>query len=211
MTASGRTAAMLIGVSMLAAAVSVWAEAGRLALLIELQTVGEIPLAAYQQAERRQLLLAFALLALYVASAVAFLLWINRSYARLEARRVGGRRFSPVTALVWFFVPLAFLFVPRQVVTELWYANAVPDGGTVDRRRMVPLLVSAWWLVFLVFAVSAAVTGATSPDPSVLDLVRQTWTNIASDLLAIAAGSLAIVMIASIDLRRPVGAAGPAQ
>jgi DNA-binding response OmpR family regulator len=203
MSGSGRTAAMFIGVAMITAVLSIWAESVRLRLLSELERVGEISAAAYQQTEARQFILAFTLLILYVLSAIAFLVWIHRSYARLAARRIAGLRYNPITAVIWFVVPVAFFFMPRRVVTELWYANPLPAGGRVERRRRVPFLVAVWWTAFVAFAISAVLTGATTPEPTITDLFRQTWTNAASDLLALAAGGLAIAVISAIELRQP--------
>jgi DNA-binding response OmpR family regulator len=203
MSGSGRTAAMFLGVAMITAAVSILAESARLRLLSELERVGEISAATYQQTEARQFILAFALLVLYVFSAVAFLVWIQRSYARLAARPISGLRYNQITAVIWFLVPVAFLFVPRRVVTELWYANPLASGARVARRLRVPMLVSVWWTAFVAFAISAALTGATTPEPTITDLFRQTWTNVASDLLAIVAGGLAIAVISAIELRQP--------
>jgi hypothetical protein len=203
MNGSARTAAMLIGVAMITALLSIWAESVRLRLLSELERVGEISAAAYQQTEARQFILALALLILYVLSAVAFLVWIQRSYARLAARGIIGLRYTPITAVIWFLVPVAFLFVPRRVVTELWHANPLPAGARLERRRRVPMLVAVWWTAFVAFAISAVLTGATTPSPNIADLFRQTWTNVASDLLALVAGGLAIAVISAIELRQP--------
>jgi DNA-binding response OmpR family regulator len=203
MSGSGRTAAMLIGVGMITAILSIWAESTRLRLLSELERVGEISAAAYQQTEARLLILAFTLLILYVLGAIAFLVWIQRSYARLAARKVAGLHFNRITSVIWFFVPVAFFFMPRRVVTELWHASPVPAGGRLDRRRRVPMLVSVWWTAFVAFALSAVLTGITTSEPTITDLFRQTWTNIASDLLALLAGGLAIAVISSVELRQP--------
>ncbi|MDQ2967650.1 MAG: response regulator [Actinomycetota bacterium] len=203
MSGSGRTAAMFIAVAMITALLSIWAESVRLRLLSELERVGEISASAYQQTEARQFILAFALLVLYLLSAAAFLVWLHRSYARLQARRITGLRFNQFTALVWFFVPVAFFFMPRRAVTELWHGNPLPDGGRINRRLRAPLLVSAWWTAFIAFAISAVLTGVLTPEPTITDLFRQTWTNVASDLLAVAAGALAIVVISAIELRQP--------
>jgi hypothetical protein len=109
-----------------------------------------------------------------------------------------------MTAVLWFVVPVAFLFVPRRVVTELWYANPLPAGGRVDnRRRRVPLLIAVWWTAFVAFAISAVLAGLTTGSPSLSDMFRQTWTDVASDLLALVAGGLAIAVISAIELRQP--------
>jgi eukaryotic-like serine/threonine-protein kinase len=202
MSGSGRTAAMLLAVTMIAAVLSIWAESVRLGLLSELQRVGEISAAAYQQSEARQLLLAFTLLVFYVVSGIAFLVWIYRSYARLAARRISGLRYRPATAVIWFLIPLAFFFVPRVVVSDLWHANPLPEGGRVERRRRVPILITVWWTAFVAFAISAVLTSATTQNPTITDLFRQTWTNVASDTLALIAAGLAIAVISAIELRQ---------
>ena len=203
MSASGRTAAMLMAVTMLAAVAQHLDPGCAAGAPLGAGTSCEISAAVYQQSEARQFLLAFTLLVLYIVSAVAFLVWIQRSYARLRARRIAGLRYTPLTAVIWFLVPVAFLFIPRRVVSELWHASPAPAGGRVDRRGGVPMLVSVWWTAFVAFALSAVITGATTPNPTITDLFRQTWTNLAADLLALLAAALAIVLIAAIELRQP--------
>ena len=209
MSTSGRTTVMLLAIAMLAAVLSIWSETGRLALLNELERVGEISLSAYQQSEARQLLLAITLLAMYVLSGISFLVWLSRSYSRLKARRITGLRFNPITAVVWFFVPIAFFFMPRRAVSDLWHAAPLPDEGHLPRRTRVPMLISVWWTAFVAFAISAVATGFTTKDPALEDLFRETWTNFGSDLLALLAGALAIVVIGTIETREPIASAPP--
>jgi hypothetical protein len=54
---------------------------------------------------------------------IAFFMWVYRINSNTHALRVVGMKFTPGWAVGWFFVPLASLWKPYQVLKEIWNSN----------------------------------------------------------------------------------------
>ncbi|MFF7468297.1 DUF4328 domain-containing protein [Streptomyces sp. NPDC008092] len=80
----------------------------------------------------------------WIASGVAFLVWLWR--ARTNAELMSGAaafRRSRTWAVSGWIAPVVNLWVPYQVVSDVWRASAP--------RRSVPVtLIKAWWALFVV-------------------------------------------------------------
>ena len=78
-----------------------------------------------------------------VATAVVFLVWLDRVYGNLPAIDA-----VPEHPRVWstlaFFVPPLFFFRPYQIVEESWRSSGRDDASPFSR------LVLAWWVAFLI-------------------------------------------------------------
>ena len=75
-----------------------------------------------------------------VAAAIAFLMWIYRITKNVPALTGGSARWSAGWAVGFWFIPVAFLFMPLLVVRDL-YRRLADD---MSRGWMVVL----WWLAF---------------------------------------------------------------
>ena len=63
--------------------------------------------------------------------------------------------FSPAWAVGWFFVPIAWLWKPFQVVREIWQVSAdAPTWRDVE----VPALLRIWWGLYLVYELTGNLT-----------------------------------------------------
>jgi hypothetical protein len=96
---------------------------------------------------------------LYLASGILWLVWLYKSYAALT--HLGTRRTEHTAAwavFVWF-VPVLSLFVPYQVVRELWLRSAVLNATEPDWSEQTPL-IAGWWALFLVSNVAGLAAGA---------------------------------------------------
>jgi hypothetical protein len=93
-------------------------------------------------------------LLLIVASALVFFFWIHRAYKNLTALGGMNLRHSPGWAIGWFFVPIAYLWKPYQVVAEIWRVSH-PVTRAFDSKNppaTVPPadLVGWWWAAYIV-------------------------------------------------------------
>jgi hypothetical protein len=52
----------------------------------------------------------------YLATGIVFLAWLNRAYRNLPALGARGLKFTPRSAVLWWFCPFANLVVPFRVV-----------------------------------------------------------------------------------------------
>ena len=63
-----------------------------------------------------------SMIAVFIATVVAFSMWIHRAYANLPAlgNPKEGLEYSPRWAVGGFFIPIVNLFVPYRAVKEIW-------------------------------------------------------------------------------------------
>lgn len=74
---------------------------------------------------------------------IAFLGWLSRTVEITPALGGGTPRASPAWSIIWWFVPVAFLWKPYTVVREVWERLATPErsGGGA--------LIVGWWLAWI--------------------------------------------------------------
>jgi hypothetical protein len=91
-------------------------------------------------------------LAVFLAAAVFFLVWIYSANKRAHNLAPVGMRFSPWASVLWFFAPFANLIYPLRAVREIWRAS----DPTVDRTdpvawqsASVTWLLSVWWVAWI--------------------------------------------------------------
>jgi hypothetical protein len=104
------------------------------------------------------------LLLVYIATIVMFCVWTYRVNANLHALGAANLRFSPGWAVGWYFVPVANLWKPYQVMSEIWRASRNPSGWQYDASSSI---VGWWWFWWIVSNVQ--VTFETSSQPEALD------------------------------------------
>jgi len=83
-------------------------------------------------------------LLLWMASAIAFLGWLSRSVENVPPLMAGTPVRSPRESVGWWFVPIACLLVPYQIVRDLF------DRLATQQRSGKGGLVLAWWILFVV-------------------------------------------------------------
>jgi len=154
--------------------------------------------------DTRQVIIGFLYLALALASAVVFLMWINRAYKNLSPLGASNLRFTPGWAVGWFFVPIMSLFRPYQVVSEIWKASN-PNANMADssswRNLPTPPIVGVWWALFLIanyigqFAFRMILTGK-----ELSDLLLSAYATMAWEALDVVAGiPITILLVRGIS------------
>ncbi|MEV0375166.1 DUF4328 domain-containing protein [Streptomyces sp. NPDC050636] len=134
------------------------------------------------------------MLVLYIAAGVLFLVWLWR--ARINAELLGGRaahRRSRGWVVGGWLAPVANLWFPYQVVSDIWQASA-------PRRPAVRGLVIAWWALFVADTmVNRAVMGFYLREEITEEGLRST-ANMATlgTVLDSAAGVLIVLIIKRI-------------
>ena len=100
-----------------------------------------------------------AQLALFVGTAIVFLVWLYR--AEVNARALGAQDMmvSPGWAVGWFFIPLVHLVMPLMAVRELWKASATPRDWQLGP---VSPVVALWWACWLGTVISGNIAFALS-------------------------------------------------
>jgi len=181
------------------------------AALLSRMTLGETVTEAEVTAnDERQRLMGILQLLSYVLTAVFFLVWIHRAYRSLPSLGVRRRQYSTGWAVGGFFVPFLNLVRPYEIVKEIWKGSnpdsAVPDDPsanlpfTVGQYTSKSPLIGVWWGFWILSnIVSNAIFRFSSRANTAEELLTWSWVSLASYLLWIVAGVLAILVVKAID------------
>ena len=141
----------------------------------------------------------------FVATAVVFLVWIDRAYRNLRGLGAHRLRFSPGWAIGAFFVPFLNLVRPYEIVTEIWSASN-PDVGVTDevlkqhtsaagRYSSKSRLIGMWWAVWILSGIAYNAAFRFSETAS----TPATRAYMIADVLHILAAAFAILVVRGID------------
>ncbi len=120
--------------------------------------------------ERRDGALGNFMSLVYFGAAFLFAFWTYRMNANIHALGGNNLRFTPAWAVSWYFVPVANLWKPYQVMRELWLASDNPANWQTGRTSK---LLGWWWASWL--------ASALSPFVAVIYMVR---LSVQGDVLA---------------------------
>lgn len=80
-----------------------------------------------------------------------FVVWLWRAYRNLDAFSVTMKRYPDLWVWLGWFVPFMQFWRPKQVINDAWRgsepAARYPDGSWLSRP--VPLLMTAWWALYV--------------------------------------------------------------
>jgi len=140
---------------------------------------------------------------LIVPAAILWLIWQHRSHTNLRALGAANLKYSPGWAVGWWFVPFANVVMPYLTMRELWKASD-PEAGSVDWmvRRATPIL-GLWWaariIMQVLFQIGVFVGGS---DLSSSGLRAEGWYFLLGDVVLIAWGVLAVLVVGEIGRRQ---------
>jgi hypothetical protein len=136
-------------------------------------------------------------IAVMLACAGLFLTWLYRVVANGPA--LGGRelRYTPAWAVGWWFVPVANLVRPFQVVAEAWMLSARDPEGSLG------LLLPAWWGLFILGNVVSRVLVVRSGAADDLTALHSgAIIDAVASVVLIAAALLCVVMVRRLTERQ---------
>ena len=142
-----RIALYLCALFALFAAASSWAHRG---LLQDIQSgtvtvvESEEDLNVRDVSEIREVLITVVRAFAFVATAVLTLTWTYRTNANLRAMTNKPLEFTPGWAVGWYFVPIAALWKPYQMMKELWLQSAEDPEDPAS----TPWYLIVWWLSY---------------------------------------------------------------
>src|SRR5207249_600962 len=144
-----------------------------------------------------------AFVVVFVLTAVVWLVWQYRAHANLRAIGAQDLRFSPITAVGSWFVPVGNLLLPYLAVRELWKGSD-PEAGVTDwkGRRTTPL-VALWWVGWWA-GIALGATGLRSVPggaPTTSELISRDWFFVAACGVFIFTAVAAIALIRQINRR----------
>ncbi len=142
---------------------------------------------------------------LRIATIVLFLIWEYRAFNNLSALKARNLEFSPGWAVGWWFIPLANLVKPFQVIRELWNesdSDFDEETGFLNVSPGTPGIVGFWWAAFLVSGITARIANKLVDTNSAATSTAFPIVLIVASLLLIAAAVLAIVLVKNITQRQ---------
>lgn len=130
------------------------------------------------------------------ALAVAFLAWLSRTVEITPVLGGGTPRTSPAWSIIWWFVPIAFLWKPYTVVREVWERLATPE------RKGGAWLVVSWWVAWIATGVvDRAAARLSSSAADWVALERAAGLAVGSSFLALTAAILGFFVVREIQAR----------
>jgi hypothetical protein len=144
------------------------------------------------------LVLALATVAVYIATVIAFLMWLYRASNNVAA--FGQQTMhSSGWAVGSFFVPIMNLFVPYQAAKDIWSKSEPAEPGSFSYASP-PGFFAGWWGFWIVSNIANNIyfrmsTLEAGPDATSI-------VGIISEVLSVAAAGFAIMVIRAIDRRQ---------
>jgi hypothetical protein len=202
------SAAVCLCAELVLAVLLIAAHSWRLVLLREIAMGGPVERESLVTSDAVILVLSRVSVVLWLASAVAFLVWLHRASSNLRAfRSEPALEFTPGQAVGSFFIPFVNLFRPYAVLREVWRASdasvAAESYSSVAVSRGSWLVV-AWWLLFLGRNLPAWWTAiARQMGGSPLEsLISATYGALAMYVLTVPAACAAILLVVLVGRRQ---------
>lgn len=176
-------------------------------LLSEAATGGITPEQAASN-DLRQLAVSVISIIIFVALAVAFLVWLHRVMKNLPALGNPKSRieYTPGWAVGSFFIPIANLFMPYRAVNEAWSKSnplVRTEEGLAFAPRSASGLLTAWWVSWIAFGVVGRLASRLQSDAKDAEtFITVTWVMIVTNVLAILSGVLAVLVVRGLDRRQ---------
>jgi hypothetical protein len=95
-------------------------------------------------------LLELAWIAVFIATAVTFSIWIHRAMSNLPALGSMSSRFTPAGAVWAFYIPFVNLVRGHQVMATIWSESQpapMTEAGFIKPRSTA--IVNAWWALWV--------------------------------------------------------------
>ena len=133
-------------------------------------------------------------------------MWFSRAYKNLPALGASDLRYKTGWAIGGWFVPILWLWRPKQIANDIWRASdpeSPLEQGEAWRTKLVPTLLTAWWVAWIAAAdlgnvvLRLSIGGDTAEDFRMAD-----YADLVRLVLDIVAASLAIVVVLRITRRQ---------
>ena len=199
------TAMIALGLVTLANLSALWVDVLQLNLATDLEAGRRVPFDELSASDDRVAATGLLQTACYVLCVVAFLTWYGRAYRNLSRLGAGGLRWGNGWAIAYWFIPIANLFRPKQVVNDIWRASdpdGAPGAGWADGR--VPAVIHWWWALWLISSFAERILFRRSMEAgnSPSEFVSLSQTYIVWDLIDVIPAALACLVVMKITARQ---------
>lgn len=137
----------------------------------------------------------------FLLAGVFFLAWQLRAYRSLALLDIRDLQYKPRWVLFGFFIPIANLYVPKQLTDDLWCASfPTPNtsGGPARWQHLnAPSWIAFWWGAIMMFMYAVPVLSLT-------DLISNQWIVALSCLSLATISALSLKLIRAIEKRQGI-------
>lgn len=131
-----------------------------------------------------------------IGTVTLFMIWTYRASSNIHALGGQGIRFTPGWAVAWYLVPIANLWMPYQVMSEIWRFSRNPFG---PRLETTSRLLQWRWLCWLSFLIGGSIHLRWAvPAHGLEEVFSAEPLSIAASVFAIISAGLALVLVKRI-------------
>lgn len=163
-----------------------------------------------QASAAREAVMRVVQLVAFLAAGAVFLAWLHRVYKNLKP--LGAEpRYAPGLAVGAFVIPLVNLFLPFQIVQEIWRASdpeTVAAGGAKGLNMVVEessksLLVVVWWGLWLLTIVNLVIAYRWHLTWEILnEEIITSWLIMAMSLLLVVSSLVSLLLVKKVTDRQ---------
>jgi hypothetical protein len=148
----------------------------------------------------------------FTGAAIAWLVWLHRTYGNLVLVGSKRARFTRGWAVAYWFIPLVNLVRSFQVMKDLWLrSDSLNDRDAYDSLP-APAFLTGWWGMSLTWAALGRLVRFMERDARTpLELINATDMGMLVNAIGLVAGVLAIKVVLEIDRRQQCFEVSPAQ
>lgn len=205
-----RITLVMLALSAIVSAVMAVSDQMEIALLQDVRNGGFVTEEQALNNDDRVIAVGLIWFAVWVGTAVAFVVWTHRAYKNIPT--IWRRRpdHSSGWAIGAWFVPFLAMWRPYGIVDEIWRSGepGADPNDTYARKRKVSALLPVWWALWLGSAIlgnigSRMYTVAESPD----EIIAANWVDFVSCMFTIPAAVLAGLVVWNATKRQEATAA----
>jgi hypothetical protein len=139
----------------------------------------------------------------FVGAGIAFLAWYTTAYNNLAPLGATNLRYKPGWSIGGWLIPIANLFIPKQITNDLWRASdpaLPPDQG--EHWKLVPIspVLNLWWACWVIAALLSG--GGMGLNTNIYGTRTALRLAAASQAFIVVAGLALIVLVRQITARQ---------
>ncbi|MFZ5989540.1 MAG: DUF4328 domain-containing protein [Bacillota bacterium] len=197
-----RAVIIAVSLAILTDLIGVYSGFLEIGLLSKVKQGFEITTAEANVNDTRQGIIGVFQVLVYFLYFILFLVWVNRSNKNLTALGIKNKKFSSGWAVGWFFIPIASLFKPYQVMKEIWQGSSsldVEDEGIPLRSYESTSLINLWWTFFIISSIVGQISFRLAMAVDTVDMIyTSSIASVASDILSIFEQIITIIVVYKI-------------
>ncbi|NYI05236.1 DUF4328 domain-containing protein [Allostreptomyces psammosilenae] len=149
----------------------------------------------------------------WIATAAVFICWFQRVRRNAGVFQPQWQRHGQGWSIGSWFVPFAAYVLPARIACDVWLSSEPHRQSAGARPQRIPPLVGTWWTTWvaanILSLVSGLLTGNTAPTADDYTLLAGGYGLLTlSQLFAVAAGVLGLLVVRRVDQMQRVSASG---